>query len=98
MLQRGIRLNKESALLWTEYVKFELGFVKILHKRWDILGLNKRMEEEEEGDDVAIRLEERESEVAQKEIMKGAIVKAVMGEAIKGNDAFSPKICKERIN
>ncbi|GJJ06373.1 hypothetical protein Clacol_000564 [Clathrus columnatus] len=84
LLQRGIRLNKESVLLWSEYVKFELGFVELLRRRWYVLGLNGGKETQvEEEEEVAIRSEEKESEEAQKEIMKGAIVKAIMAEAIK---------------
>ena len=67
LLQRGIRLNKENVTLWSEYVKFELGFVEGLRRRWDVLGVG-----------------EEESDEARKEIMQGAIVKTVIGEAVKG--------------
>lgn len=92
LLQRGIRLNKESVLLWNEYVKFELGFVGTLQKRWHVLGLSGTEKHDEGGAD--IRLEEMESEEAQKEIMKGAIVKTVMAEAIKGDIACLLRIKK----
>ncbi|TFY56252.1 hypothetical protein EVJ58_g7756 [Rhodofomes roseus] len=39
LLQRGIRLNPESAEMWREYVKMELGFVESLRRRWGVLGI-----------------------------------------------------------
>ena len=72
LLQRGIRLNKEHVPLWIEYVKFELGFVEGLRRRWDVLGVG--------SEDVLAD----SSEEARKEIMQGAIVKAVISEAAKG--------------
>lgn len=40
LMQRGIRMNAESAEMWTEYVKFEVGFVESMRRRWDVLGIN----------------------------------------------------------
>ncbi|KAF8577995.1 hypothetical protein K439DRAFT_1417545 [Ramaria rubella] len=77
LLQRGIRLNKESVGLWTEYVKFELGFVEGLRRRWGVLGV------EGAGDVGAVGDADGGGE-ARGEIMGGAIVKAVMDEAAKG--------------
>lgn len=39
LLQRGLRLNGESAELWIEYLKMELGFVEGMRRRWDVLGI-----------------------------------------------------------
>ena len=74
LLQRGIRLNKESVPLWTEYVKFELGFVEGLGRRWGVLGVAGGAGTEDED----------ASEEARKEIMEGAIVRAVISEAAQG--------------
>ncbi|OCH92458.1 hypothetical protein OBBRIDRAFT_791201 [Obba rivulosa] len=40
LLQRGLRLNADSAALWREYVKMELGFVEGLRRRWGVLGID----------------------------------------------------------
>lgn len=40
LLQRGIRLNAERPEMWREYVKFELGFVESMRRRWDVLGID----------------------------------------------------------
>src|ERR1700742_3567236 len=39
LLQRGLRMNSHSVELWIEYVKFELGFVETLRRRWEVLGI-----------------------------------------------------------
>jgi U3 small nucleolar RNA-associated protein 6 len=39
LLQRGLRLNKESVEMWREYVRLELGFVEAVRRRWDLLGI-----------------------------------------------------------
>jgi U3 small nucleolar RNA-associated protein 6 len=70
LLQRGLRLNKDDEPLWTEYVKFELGFIESLRKRWQVLGVSGDTEEE--------------SKEAREEILSGAIVRTVMTEAVKG--------------
>lgn len=39
LLQRGIRLNGDSMDLWKEYVKMEMGFIELLRRRWEVLGV-----------------------------------------------------------
>ncbi|KAI0309960.1 U3 small nucleolar RNA-associated protein 6-domain-containing protein [Amylostereum chailletii] len=39
LLQRGIRLNGESAAMWREYVRMEMGFVESVRRRWELLGI-----------------------------------------------------------
>ncbi|KAL4253463.1 UTP6 family protein [Abortiporus biennis] len=93
LLQRGIRLNKDSVEMWTEYVKMEMGFVESLRRRWDVLGINvgngKGKERSEdvvddvEGEHMEVDAEEDDGEAAQNEIMQGAIVKSVITNAAK---------------
>ena len=40
MLQRAIRINKHSQLLWKEYFRFELGYVNLIEERRHVLGLS----------------------------------------------------------
>ncbi|KAM6502410.1 U3 small nucleolar RNA-associated protein 6 domain containing protein [Amanita muscaria] len=70
LLQRGLRLNKESIELWKEYVKMELGYIETVRRRWDVLGIP--AEDGEEG-----------AAAARKEIVQGGIVKSVMTNAVK---------------
>ncbi|EMD33556.1 hypothetical protein CERSUDRAFT_98123 [Gelatoporia subvermispora B] len=49
LLQRGLRLNAESAALWREYVKMELGFVEGLRRRWGVLGIDVGKSEDKKG-------------------------------------------------
>lgn len=91
-------MNAESAEMWTEYVKFEIGFVESMRRRWDVLGINsgrkgkgkeKAQGQVIEGMDVEQMQTEAdgegdEAELARREIMKGAIVKSVMSNAAKG--------------
>ncbi|KZS98366.1 hypothetical protein SISNIDRAFT_404625 [Sistotremastrum niveocremeum HHB9708] len=42
ILQRGLRINRESLLLWREYVKMEIGFVEGLRRRWAVLGVEEQ--------------------------------------------------------
>lgn len=59
LLQRGLRLNGESVLLWREYVKMECGFVEGLRRRWSVLGIKivekergkERVREDDGGDE-----------------------------------------------
>ena len=74
LLQRGLRMNPESAELWTEYVKMELGYIESLRRRWEVLGIN--TEKAPKGED--------ESEGTRKLVMQGAIVRAVLENAVKG--------------
>ncbi|KAF4598404.1 hypothetical protein EYR38_006806 [Pleurotus pulmonarius] len=41
LLQRGIRLNKESIDMWREWVRMELSFIEGLRRRWEVLGIQK---------------------------------------------------------
>ena len=65
-------MNKDSEDLWVEYIKFEMGFVETLRRRWEVLGIEPGKaeggEEEEEGVE---------------QVMRGAIVKTVIEEAGK---------------
>lgn len=63
-------MNKESVELWVEYIKFELGFVETLRRRWEVLGIAPGKTEGEEEDGV-------------EQVMGGAIVKTVVEEASK---------------
>ena len=47
LLQRGLRLNKESAELWTEYVRMELGYAETVRRRWSVLGIEATAEQRE---------------------------------------------------
>jgi U3 small nucleolar RNA-associated protein 6 len=99
LLQRGIRLNAESVEMWREYVKFELGFVESMRRRWDVLGIGvnrkgkaKANSSAEDGMDesevekmqVEADAEGDEAEEARRAIMQGAIVKSVITNAVKG--------------
>ena len=39
-MQRSIRINKHSQLLWKEYFRFELGYVNLIEERRRVLGLS----------------------------------------------------------
>ena len=41
-------MNKESEELWTEYIKFEMGFVEVVRRRRELLGLNEASENDSE--------------------------------------------------
>ncbi|KDQ27923.1 hypothetical protein PLEOSDRAFT_1009152, partial [Pleurotus ostreatus PC15] len=41
LLQRGIRLNKQSVDMWREWVRMELSFIEGLRRRWEVLGIQK---------------------------------------------------------
>jgi len=72
LLQRGIRLNPESVDIWREYVRMELGFIESLRRRWDVLGIKEKADENREGAG------------SRQDIMQGAIVKSVMNSAVQG--------------
>ena len=38
-LQRAIRINKHSSLLWREYFRFELAYINLIEERRRVLGL-----------------------------------------------------------
>ena len=99
LLQRGIRLNAESVDMWREYVKFELGFVESMRRRWDVLGIDTNGKGKEkvpgnaeegmnEGEIEQMQheadAEGDEAEEARKAIMQGAIVKSVISNGVKG--------------
>ncbi|TDL26211.1 hypothetical protein BD410DRAFT_716636 [Rickenella mellea] len=99
LLQRGIRLNPESVDLWREYVKMELGFVESLRRRWEVLGLDETKDEkgatqnreaavETDGPSAMDADGADESEEARKEVMDGAIVNAVISNAVKAIPSF----------
>jgi len=68
LLQRGLRINKDSVDLWKEYVKMEMGWVESLRRRWGVLGIDNNEDDDEEG-------------TSRREIMQGAIVKSVISNA-----------------
>ena len=39
-------MNGDSAELWREYVKMELGFMESVRRRWDVLGIETGEEQE----------------------------------------------------
>ena len=80
-------------------MKFELGFVESMRRRWDVLGIDvngkgkaKAKENAEEGMDerevdqmqTEADGEGDEAEQTRKEIMQGAIVKSVISNSVKG--------------
>jgi U3 small nucleolar RNA-associated protein 6 len=76
-------MNKESVELWVEYIKFELGFVETLRRRWEVLGIAPG---KTKGD---------EEEVGVEEVLRGAIVKTVIEEgskALGGNVGFFKRV------
>ncbi|KAF8513171.1 U3 small nucleolar RNA-associated protein 6-domain-containing protein [Hysterangium stoloniferum] len=89
LLQRGLRLNQESVELWREYVSFEVGWVEGMRRRWGVLGVgegNENLNEEVAGGSGGNLNEtdmEDVGEEARKEIMRGAIVKAAIEQAVK---------------
>ena len=88
LLQRGLRLNPESVNLWCEYMKMELGFVESLRRRWELLGVDKgRLQaggDSEMVDEDGANVEhELQQERARKEILSGALAKAVIDNAIE---------------
>jgi U3 small nucleolar RNA-associated protein 6 len=99
LLQRGLRLNKDSVELWREYVKMELGFVESVRRRWEVLGISvggnkgKGKEKAAEGatDDMDVDRDvdaQADADEARVEIMEGAIVRSVITSAAKGADLF----------
>lgn len=106
LLQRGIRLNAESVEMWKEYVKFELGFVESMRRRWVLLGIDvdekgkkKAQESAEEGlsegEVEQIQTEAdgdgSDAEQARRAIMQGAIVNSVISNAAKGTHENFPQ-------
>eukprot|EP00218_Dolichomastix_sp_CCMP3274_P008299 CAMPEP_0170135540 /NCGR_PEP_ID=MMETSP0033_2-20121228/2529_1 /TAXON_ID=195969 /ORGANISM="Dolichomastix tenuilepis, Strain CCMP3274" /LENGTH=608 /DNA_ID=CAMNT_0010371141 /DNA_START=25 /DNA_END=1851 /DNA_ORIENTATION=+ len=59
LMQRGLRMCKESVLLWQEYLRFELLYAQRLRERRALLGLDTAgpgEEEVEEGEAAALKL------------------------------------------
>lgn len=91
LLQRGIRLNPESIDLWREYLKMELGFVESLRRRWEVLGLDanapdsssEQPNDTADADDATVP-DTDNSEKARKDVLQGALAKAVITSAVKG--------------
>lgn len=94
LLQRGIRMNSENVELWTECIKMELAFARLLRRRWIVLALHKENEEKAVGQDVELDEqaglsldkalpEDEEDENARKEILNGALAKEVISNAVK---------------
>ena len=46
LLQRGLRLNSDSVDMWREYIRMELGFIEGMRRRWNVLGINTKEDEE----------------------------------------------------
>ncbi|KAF8621532.1 hypothetical protein AX15_007704 [Amanita polypyramis BW_CC] len=66
LLQRGLRLNRESVELWREYVKMELVFAESIRRRWEMLG---------------VRAENDGEEGAGREILEGRLVAVAIRHA-----------------
>lgn len=84
LLQRGLRLNAESVELWTEYVKMELTYVETLRRRWAVLGIEGAAKGKGKSADENSTLPDDESEESRRLVMEGAVVLAVMENALKG--------------
>ncbi|QRV82646.1 U3 small nucleolar RNA-associated protein 6 [Ceratobasidium sp. AG-Ba] len=69
LLQRGLRINSESVILWTEYIRMELGYCEGLRRRWKTLGVDAASPDE--------------NAEAREEILSGKIVQAVITSAIQ---------------
>jgi U3 small nucleolar RNA-associated protein 6 len=85
LLQRGLRLNADSAPLWAEYVKMELGFVESLRRRWAVLGIGATAPPAREQVDTDLDAQ-AEADLARQDILKGAIVQSAIASAVKGAD------------
>ncbi|KAJ7039218.1 U3 small nucleolar RNA-associated protein 6-domain-containing protein [Mycena alexandri] len=100
LLQRGIRINPESIEMWREYVRMELAFMESLRRRWDVLGLDEKGKGREalgEGEEAGEMHADQASEEALADgetgaaearaaIMRGGIVKSVIGSAASAVD------------
>ena len=92
LLQRGLRLNADSAEMWREYVRLELGFVEALRRRWDVLGISlgdssdrgPGQEQESQGERIDRAEEAAMGDEARGAIMDGAIVRQAIDGAAKG--------------
>lgn len=78
----------QSELLWTEYIKLELGWVEALRRRWNVLGINEDIDPQSvEADPDALRGGEGsfgpDGEDARKQILAGQLVIHSIGSALK---------------
>jgi len=74
ILQRGLRINKKSQKLWLEYFRMELLYLQRTVMRREVLGIEDNEEEKKE--------EEDEAAHALKQVLEGAIPKAVFRQAM----------------
>lgn len=97
LLQRGVRMNPESIDLWREMVRLELGFVNVVRKRWEVLGLTTGMEYDgedynkvkedaamQDGAPEVVDEDADDDEKARRAVLGGALVKTVISNAVKG--------------
>lgn len=97
LLQRGVRMNPESIDLWREMVRLELGFVNVVRKRWEVLGLTTGMEYDgedfgkvkddalmQDGNLEVVDEDADDDEKARRAVLGGALVKTVISNAVKG--------------
>lgn len=73
--------------MWVEYVKMELNFVEILRRRWETLGIHGSAKNSEPEPDL------EDSEAARSSILKGAIVKQVIQDAVTSSSKYSCVFC-----
>ncbi|KIO20973.1 hypothetical protein M407DRAFT_219551 [Tulasnella calospora MUT 4182] len=89
MFQRGLRLNPESAELWTEYLKMELSYIETLRrelKRTRDLRKQLIKKAKKKGEEIPDELKEAVQEDENlKEIMDGAIVREVLRNAVEAH-------------
>lgn len=89
MFQRGLRLNPESAELWTEYLKMELSYIETLRrelKRTRDLRKQLIKKAKKKGEEIPDELKDAVQEDENlKEIMDGAIVREVLRNAVEAH-------------
>ncbi|KAG8782554.1 U3 snoRNP protein [Serendipita sp. 405] len=89
LLQRGLRLNAQSDDLWCEYIKMELGWCELLRRRWETLGIPTNLENLSAAENAEIATSsELDVKGARKEVLKGAIVKEVLKDALKAQPSL----------
>ncbi|KAG8829024.1 U3 snoRNP protein [Serendipita sp. 411] len=89
LLQRGLRLNAQSADLWCEYIKMELGWCELLRRRWETLGIPTNLENLSAAENAEVATSsELDVKSARKEVLKGAIVKEVLKDALKAQPSL----------
>ncbi|KAG8934477.1 U3 snoRNP protein [Tulasnella sp. 417] len=89
LFQRGLRLNPESAELWTEYLKMELAYIENLRrelKRTRDLRKQLIKKVKKRGEEIPDELKDAMKEdESMKEIMDGAIVREVLRSAVEAH-------------